>query len=167
MIYIGIDGGIAGALAMYNSETNDLETIPMPVVKVASAKGNKNQYDIPRIIEWLKQFQSTAKMIVLEKAQAFPGQGAVSMFSVGRAFGIIEGILATLGTPHAIVHPKTWQKKMYDGISHKGRDQSKQAGILVAQRLFPNHKFIVSDKATKIHDGMTDATMLAVYASKL
>ena len=59
-----------------------------------------------------------------------------------------------------------WQKKMFEGIAHE-KGQSKQASILVAQRLFPEVRFVSTLKATKIHDGMTDAALMAVYASKI
>lgn len=160
MIYLGIDNGIGGALAVYDSEANTMETFVMPVVKVQKAKGNKNEYNIPAIIEWFNQFNHSVKMVTLEKAQPFPGQGAVSMFSIGRGFGIMEGILAGMRFPYMVVHPKTWQKKMFEGVAHT---DTKQASILVAQRLFPGVKFIASDKATKLHNGMSDAALMAYY----
>lgn len=166
MIYLGIDNGIGGGLASYNSETNELEVIPMPIVSVAKAKGNKNEYNLQAIIEWLRKFQGI-KVAVLERAQAFPGQSVQSTFSFARTYGIMEGILATLGIPYRIVAPKSWQAKIFEGVPHKGRLQNKQASILVAQRLFPNTKFIASETARKIHDGMTDAALMAMYASQI
>ena len=158
-IFLGIDNGIGGALAVYDSEANTLEAFVMPTVKVQKAKGNKNEYNIPAIIEWFKS-KPAARMVTLEKAQPFPGQGAVSMFSIGRGFGIMEGILAGMSLPYMVVHPKTWQKKMFEGVAHT---DTKQASILVAQRLFPGVKFIASDKATKLHNGMSDAALMAYY----
>lgn len=103
-------------------------------------------------------------MVVLEKAQAFPGQGVVSMFSIGRGFGIMEGILASRKWPYTIVSPKTWQKRMFEGVAHA---DTKQASALVAQRLFPDTRFVATERSKKLHDGITDATMMAVYASRL
>ena len=159
MIYLGIDNGIGGALTAYNPETNEVTSIPMPVIKVQKAKGNKNEYDIPSIIQWFKNYQNI-RMVILEKAQPFPGQGSVSMFSIGRGFGIMEGIIASLGLPYTVVHPKTWQKKVFEGVAHT---DTKQASVLVAQRLFPGVKFVGSDRATKLHNGMTDASLMAYY----
>lgn len=164
MITVGIDNGISGGIAMFDVETNELQVMPMPVVKVAKAKGFKNEYNISVIIQMLKN--QRINLAVLEKAQAFPGQGSVSMFSVGRCFGIMEGILAGLGIPYMVVHPKSWQKRMFEGVPH-GTGQSKQASILVAQRLFPNTRFVTGEKSIKLHDGMSDAALMAVYASKL
>src|SRR3990167_413410 len=160
MIYLGIDNGIGGALAAYDSEANTLKACAMATIKVHKAKGNKNEYNIPALIEWFNQFRGITKMVTLEKAQPFPGQGAVSMFSIGRGYGIMEGILAGLGFPYMVVHPKTWQKKMFEGMPHQ---DTKQASVITAQRLFPGVHFIGSDKAIKLHNGMTDASLMAYY----
>lgn len=160
MIYLGIDNGIGGALAAYNEEGNILTAVAMPTIKVQKAKGNKNEYNIPALIEWFNQFRGMTKMVTLEKAQPFPGQGAVSMFSIGRGYGIMEGILAGLGLPYMVIHPKTWQKKMFEGMPH---NDTKQASVVTAQRLFPGVHFIGSDKSTKLHNGMTDAALMAYY----
>ena len=111
-------------------------------------------------MQWFNQFNQQVKMVILEKAQPFPGQGAVSMFSIGRGYGIMEGILAGLGLPYMVIHPKTWQKKMFEGMPHQ---DTKQASVLTACRLFPGAKFFGSDKSTKLHNGMTDAALMAYY----
>lgn len=160
MIYLGIDNGINGALAVYDSDTNEMKAFVMPIIKVQKAKGNKNEYNIPEIVQWFNQFNQQVKMVILEKAQPFPGQGAVSMFSIGRGYGIMEGILAGLGLPYMVIHPKTWQKKMFEGMPHQ---DTKQASVLTACRLFPGAKFFGSDKSTKLHNGMTDAALMAYY----
>lgn len=162
--YMGWDNGIAGGLSFYRPSTGELWVYPMPIITVKKLKGNKNMYDIPRIIELIR-FHDGICMAVLERAQAFPGSSVQATFSFARTFGIAEGILSALGIPYMIVSPQSWMAKMFEGISHK-KGESKQASVLVAQRLFPNTKFVPSDKAKKIHDGMTDATLMAVYASK-
>lgn len=164
MIFIGIDNGLAGGLAAYDRDTGELCVTAMPVIGVKTAKGNKNEYDIQAIIRWFDQLPRGPQMVVLEKAQAFPGQGVVSMFSVGRGFGIMEGILASRKWPYTIVSPKTWQKRMFEGVAHS---DTKQASALVAQRLFPDTRFVATERSKKLHDGITDATMMAVYASRL
>ena len=164
MIFIGIDNGLSGGLAAYNRDTGELRITAMPVIGVKTAKGNKNEYDIQAIIRWFDQLPNGPQMVALEKAQAFPGQGVVSMFSIGRGFGIMEGILASRKWPYTIVSPKTWQKRMFEGVAHS---DTKQASALVAQRLFPDTRFVATERSKKLHDGITDATMMAVYASRL
>lgn len=165
MIYLGIDNGMNGGLAFWDDSTGALSVMPMPVVKVPSKKGFKSEYNISTIIEILK-LSPNIKMAVLEKAQPYPGQGAVSNFTIGRSVGIMEGILSTMGIPYMLVHPKSWQKRMFEGVAHQ-KGQLKQTSILVAQRLFPTSRFIAGEKHVKLHDGMSDAALMAVYASKL
>lgn len=159
--FIGIDNGISGGIACYKPGTNNLVVVPMPIIRtqLKNKKGLKSEYDIPAVIGLLKQF-GRVNITILEKAQPFPGQGVVSQFSIGRSFGIMEGVLAALHLPYQIIHPKTWQKKMFEGIAH---DDTKQASILVAKRLFPDVIFRASDKAFKDHNGMTDAALMAYY----
>lgn len=163
MIYLGIDNGISGGLAFFNPSTLELNIYPMPVVAVKSAKGNKNEYNIPEIISIIKKYPQIG-LAVLEKAQAYPGQGSVSNFTVGRCFGLMEGILASLGIPYVVVHPKTWQKKAFEGLAHQ---DTKQASILVAQRLFPQTSFVATERSKKPHDGLTDAALMAYHASRM
>ena len=166
-IYMGWDNGIAGGLAFYKPEDleNPLAVYPMPIVTVKKAKGNKNEYNIPEIIRIINS-HGPIKLCVLERAQAFPGSAVQATFSFARTFGIAEGILSALGVPYRVIAPQSWMADMFRGIPHK-KGESKQASILVAQRLFPNARFIATDKATKIHDGMTDAALMAVYATKI
>lgn len=160
MIYIGIDNGVNGGLATYNEEGQILEVKPMPTIKVIGPKGNRNEYNIPEIVDWFNQFRGITKMVIVEKAQPFPGMGAHQTFVNARNFGIMEGIIATTKLPYMVVHPKTWQKRMFEGMP---KQDTKQASVATAIRLFPNNKFTATDKATKLHDGMTDASLMAYY----
>jgi len=159
MIYIGIDGGVNGGLAEYNSDTNKLTVQVMPVIRVESKNGKRSEYNIPEVRDWFRSYQNI-KMVILEKAQPFPGMPAHSTFMNGLNFGIMQGILTSLSIPYMIIHAKTWQKRMFEGMDHK---DTKQASKIKAQQLFPDAKFIAGDKATKLHDGMTDATLMAYY----
>lgn len=162
MLYLGIDNGIAGGLASYDADSGQLNVIAMPIVGVKTAKGNKNEYDIPAIIEWIRSMQDIGipKMVILEKAQAFPGQGVVSMFGIGQGYGLMKGIIAALGLPYMVVAPKTWQKEMFKGMPQQ---DTKQASVLTAQRLFPQTRFVGTERSKKLHNGMTDAALMAYY----
>ncbi len=161
--YLGIDNGVSGALAFYKPATLTLISVPMPTVKAKKGKGFKTEYDLPQILAIIRQFPHI-RFAVLEKAQAYPRQGSVSNFSIGKGYGLMEGMLASLGIPYQVVHPKTWQKKMFEGMPH---DDTKQASILTAQRLFPGVSFKASDKSTILHNGMTDAALMAHFGYTL
>lgn len=160
LTYIGIDNGISGALAFYKPAKQMLVTMPMPIIKAKSGKGFKSEYDIPQILSIIRNF-SFIRMAILEKAQSFPGQGVSSMFTIGKNFGIMLGILTALQLPHQIIHPRRWQKRMFEDIPHK---DTKAASILVASRLFPSHDFRATEKSKVLHHGCSDAALMAYYS---
>lgn len=164
-VFIGIDGGVNGGLAAYDGDSGGLTVTIMPTFRSLRGTTNRQEYDLPAILEWFRKVwfypQKTVGMVVLERAQAFTKQGVVSMFTTGRCFGMMEGMLVTLGLPYVVLAPKTWQKRMFEGLAH---DDTKQASKLVAQRMFPGQDFTRGGKATKLHDGMTDAALMAYYA---
>lgn len=167
MIFLGIDNGLNGGLASYDGNTGQINVTAMPIVTMVGAKGNKNEYDIPAIRQWImdlgvpvERAMDPVKMVILERAHAFPGMSAQSTFANGRNVGIMEGLLSALGLPYTIVHSKTWQKKFFEGISH---NDTKQASILVAKRTFPTVSFKPTEISKKDSDGMTDAVLMAYY----
>ena len=105
-------------------------------------------------INWFK----TYKICILEFAQAFPGQGAVSNFSTGNGFGVYKGVLTALQIPFEIVHPKKWQK-VYS-IAKKTKEQS----YAIASQLFPLVNFL--GKKGAIKDGRSDAILMAEYGRR-
>jgi hypothetical protein len=163
-VFIGIDGGVNGGLAAYDSDTAALEVVRMPTVTVLRGTTNRQEYDLPQILAWFRNVwfypQKTVGMVVLEKAQAFTKQGVVSMFTTGRCFGMMEGMLATLALPYTIIAPKTWQKRMFEGLA---QGDPKANSILVAKRTFPGQDFTRGGKSVKAQDGMTDAALMAYW----
>lgn len=157
-VFVGIDNGLDGAIS-FVSGTEVKYVIPMPVID-----GDKRQYDVPTISYILNDNKHDIKMVVLEKAQAMPGQGVTSMFSIGYGFGVMNALLTAHGIPYTVVTPQKWQKE----ILEKGNGKNtKQASYLACQRMFPGQSFLATPRSRKPHDGMTDATCMAVYAKRM
>jgi crossover junction endodeoxyribonuclease RuvC len=93
---------------------------------------------------------------LIEKVHAMPGQGVSSMFSFGRAAGIVEGVLAGLSVSFELIPPATWIKSMR---TFGGKDGSRQR----AQELFPDYAHLF---ARKKDDGRAEAALLACYAAE-
>jgi crossover junction endodeoxyribonuclease RuvC len=93
---------------------------------------------------------------LIEKVSAMPGNGVSSMFSFGRAAGIVEGVLAGLSVPFELIPPATWIKSMR---TFGGKDGSRQR----AQELFPDYAHLF---ARKKDDGRAEAALLACYAGE-
>jgi crossover junction endodeoxyribonuclease RuvC len=143
-VFIGIDPGKKGAVAVIGKMTGSVECLAMPP-------------DGHTLAEFLTQ--AAANMAFVEKAQAMPKQGVSSMFNYGTGYGRILGILETLKVPYHLVTPRTWQKKVIPGAK-KGK--AKEAALIRARQLFPDRTFIPKG-CRKPHDGMIDAALIAWY----
>lgn len=103
--------------------------------------------------------------IYLEKAQAMPGNGIVSMFNYGVHFGHIEGMLIGLQIPYELVPAHVWAKEMHAGASgSRPKERSKS----VVSRLFPdvNLKNPDNPKSRILHEGIVDALLIAEYGRR-
>lgn len=154
-LYAGIDNGLKGGIVFIDSRGAVKERHIMPVI--TSEKG-KTEYDVFLMVEAFKN--KNIELVALEKAQAYPGQGVTAMFSVGKGFGLWQGILTALGIPFVIVPPQTWQGHVLAGMD---RRDTKQASALFAQRMSPETNWRGTDRSKIIHDGLTDAFCLAHY----
>jgi len=154
---IGIDVGLHGAIASMTLSGEDVEVIDMPIYKVKRGKRKKNHYDISRIVRIL--IDKNPEFAVLEKQQAMPKQGIVSMFNIGYGFGLFEGILSALAIPYEVVHPKKWQKEF--GI-RKGN--TKVQSYEIASKLFPDVE--IKGKRGGMKDGRADALLIAEFGRR-
>ncbi len=108
-------------------------------------------------------------VVYIEKAQAFPKNGAVAMFNYGRDFGQILGVLISLHIKHYLIPPATWAKKMHVGVIRSL--PAKVKSLQAAKRLKPLETWreeigpwgISESKRKVAHDGFVDAYLLAEY----
>ncbi len=148
-IYIGIDPGLSGALAII-APGDHIFIHDTPIVK----SNGKSQYLIRNMVEIFESLHLTAGCCIgIEQVHAMPKQGVSSMFRMGEGLGIWKGIVAALGYSYEMITPKRWKKEMMQGM---GKD--KGASIIKAKQLFPN-----ADIHLKKHDGRAEALLLAYY----
>lgn len=161
MITIGIDPGLDGAVAVldYQDDRPGFDGSPIlydtPTLTVKGAKGNKREYNLHEMAQFLRQFTEVPSRVYLEKVHSMPGQGVRSMFSMGVGFGAWLGILAAFGYEYTLVTPQRWKGVLLDGMGH-----DKDAGRLRATQLFPA---VASLFARKKDDGRADAILIAAY----
>jgi hypothetical protein len=156
MEYIGIDGGLHGGLAALASSGEVLSCIAMPTQ--GTGKKGKAEYDLNEIAAWLARWDDPR--VFLERAQAFSRQGVVSCFTIGVSYGTMRGLLFALHIPCSIIHPITWQAKIFKGMP---KGDTKKASIATAKRLWPMVDFRATENSCKDHNGMTDAALIAEY----
>lgn len=168
MLYVGIDPGNEGFIAVLDAEGRHKATHEMPVIE-----GEKKVLpDVPAIKRILSDLAGEDDITVFVESQtARPaiftnsegnlqrGQGSASIFSTGRWQGVLEGVLS--GTyPVEFQTPGTWQKVMHEGAT--GND-TKAKSIQVAGRLFPLVDLRKNTRCRKPHDGKADALLMAEW----
>jgi len=152
-IYIGIDPGLSGAIAIiYPSQ---IEILPIPIAG--------KEIDVSAIVHWLRttQMDDFYPLAYIEKVSAFPGQGVSGMFKFGFVTGVLHGIFRTLEVPLYTVTPQAWKKEILAGT-----DKSKQAAIDYCLRAYPNVELFRTKKSRTYDSGMADALCIAEYCRR-
>lgn len=162
---VGIDPGSSGALCLLIPSTKQVlfnSTTEKPKV----------------LLEWFNQIQEefNLRIVMVEDVHAIQGAAAGSSFSFGWNVGIMNVIPLCAGASLDKVQPKAWQK--YIGVKPivrkkgapkpKAHIRTKQLKLEVAEiceRLYP--KTNIRGPKGGIKDGMSDALMIAHYASHI
>jgi crossover junction endodeoxyribonuclease RuvC len=154
MLIIGIDPGLSGAVALYNTETGALVVEDIPTLALTRGGKAKRDVNVPELARIIDAAQPDRAFI--EAVSSMPGQGVSSVFKFGEVLGIIRGCLAFV--PTASVPPAVWKRAM--GIpSGSGKDASRA----LATNLFPRHSSLF---ARVKDDGRAEAALLAVYGAR-
>lgn len=156
MRILGIDNGYDGALVCISGKS-----VAKTIMPAITVKDSKREYDVNAIVKFITL--AAPDHVFVERAQAMPGQGVSSMFSIGKGYGIMLGILAALQVQHTIVHPKTWQKTMFRDCP---KSDTKAMSAIVCKRLFPQFDWKASERCKNVHDGLTDAALIAEYGRR-
>lgn len=160
MISIGIDPGVTGAIVAIDSES--LEVLLCRDTPMITG-GEKREYDISTMAGILRSASlGRPTAVILEQVHTIPGQGVASMFSLGRGFGIWQGILGALELPYRTVWARAWTKAVLNGIPGTGKGRS----MLFASRTFPRLE-LVPDGCRRPRDGRADAACLAYYGARV
>lgn len=155
MIFIGIDPGLSGGVAV-------IGPISVSACKTPVIEGEKRSMNLPACSKLLEEAKASGPVFaVIEKVGAMPGQGVTSMFTFGKGYGAWLGLLAAHGIAFQEVHPKTWKKAMLESV---GKD--KGASISRATSLFPGLQLVPEGCRTP-HDGMAEAALLAEYGRRM
>ena len=145
MIWIGIDPGAKGALALIGS-TGEPEIIP---------------FDQRLYIERLKALKETGEKCVccIEAVHSITGQGIASSFKFGVSYGWLLGMLDSIGIPYQPITPQKWKKEF-------GLTSDKAQSVEVCKRLFPEVNLKRTERSKKDDDNMAEACLLALYAKR-
>ena len=150
MILMSIDPGLSGAIAVFIDDVL-IDIVDTPTHELTRNNKTKRQISASALAGIFTQHHPDH--VVVEKVTAMPGNGATSMFSFGRSFGLIEGIVGAYEIPATYVMPSVWTK----GI---GRGLGKDASRARACELYPSHQ---KSFARVKDDGRADAVLIGAW----
>ena len=150
MIVMSIDPGLSGAIAVFIDDVL-IDIVDTPTHELTRNNKTKRQISASALAGIFTQHRPDH--VVVEKVTAMPGNGATSMFSFGRSFGLIEGIVGAFEIPATYVMPSVWTK----GI---GRGLGKDASRARACELYP---FYQKSFARVKDDGRADAVLIGAW----
>ena len=142
MIYLGIDPGKTGAIAVHWNDG-----LPQKVILLRNTPA-----DVIRELIDEADIGYVEATAVIEKVHSSPQMGVKSAFTFGQSYGWLLGVLDALRIPYEFVTPQRWQKAM-GCLTGGDKNVSKAA----AQRLWPN---------LKITHANADALLIAEYCRR-
>lgn len=145
MIYIGIDPGKSGAMAVIDSDSNIIALTPF------------DEEEYRRVLTNLPLGDNA--ICCLEKVGAMPKQGVSSTFSFGENYGFIQGMLFAFYIPYQLVTPRKWKSAF-------SLNAEKADSIRVCKQLFPSANLKRTERCKTDHDGLAESLLLSLYAKR-
>ena len=145
---IGVDPGKSGAIAAIYPD-GGVEAWKMPETERDTSDIFEELINKALLEGWVVE-------LYLEKVHAMPGQGVTSVFSFGKNYGFLRGLIVSHKIPLIDVTPQKWQKAL--GVTKsetKTKHKNKLKGM--AQQLYPQLKITLAT---------ADALLIANYGSK-
>jgi crossover junction endodeoxyribonuclease RuvC len=145
---LGIDPGKTGGLAILDAFGAVVSVHPMPM--------QAKEFDVEAIFQIIQALPQGSR-VVMERVNAFPGQGVSSVWSFAYGVGMIHGLIRASQVPLDLVSPVTWQK-----VSSGPTGGDKSITAAWCARTFPGAP-IVPKGCRKPHEGICDALGIAWF----
>lgn len=163
--YIGIDPGLNGGICVIENG-RILDKIEMPNI-------HGKDIDYCELFDFLEKHSKGITYCVIEKVHGMAHWGIKNNFNFGGYFEATKAIVKILQIPFTEVSSKKWQKPMFEGVrrvvAKDGKLDTKKTADIAVKKIFPSEDFRHSNataRAKKSHDGIVDATLIALYASR-
>ena len=168
MYNLGIDFGKQGGFALLKDE-HIVQKWIMPLTE----DNDINPIGVQKIIEEIKE-QSTDVKVYGEKLHALFNSSAKSTFSFGQAYGTVIGVIESHLAPVKLVRAVDWQKRIFkdQDVAEVKKKNSKRRDTKImalhsALKLWPDEVWTQSPRHRKLHDGMIDACLIALYGKRI
>jgi crossover junction endodeoxyribonuclease RuvC len=152
---VGVDPGLSGALFFLDPDHPSTgEAVDLPVHILTRGGKKKRDLDIAGLSGILATRRLTHAFI--EQVSSMPGQGVSGVFAFGKCYGVILGVIASLGIPSTLVPPVRWKRTLH---VPKAKDGARAR----ASQLLPE---AASQWPRAGHHGRAEAALLALYGAR-
>ena len=155
MLYIGIDIGITGAVAVLTPKGELCEVFDLPTCE---GRGKRTRtIDTVKLFDRLSPFQRDCGLhVAYEDIHAMPN-GSIASFSLGHSLACVENVLSVLGCNSInCVDPADW--KNHFGLLRKGKFSS----LELSRRMYPD-----APLSRKKDHNRAEALLLATYGLRI
>jgi hypothetical protein len=182
VIFVGIDPGLKGAIAIIDTHLNTTCFHNIPLTEEKRSGKKKNRLDRKALARLIYTLCKDCKVVVcIEDIWGFGVQhksknvstepqvqtGATSHFNFARDYGALlsvfdcldamKEVLSIMGFDFSVVSPQRWQKKV-------GKSGGKKSSIELAQELYPKAQ-LIPPRCRVPSDGRAEALLIAHYAA--
>lgn len=154
-LFIGVDPGLHGAIAVYNAAHDKLDVEDVPVHELTVNGKKRLQMDKHKLRDIFSIRGSGCRAFV-EDVHSMPKQGVASSFKFGFVAGCIQQAVVDAGFELVLVPPQVWKRRF-------NLTADKDASRARASELLPAHAHLWP---LKKHDGRAEAALLALYGHR-
>lgn len=163
MLICGIDSGLSGALALYDTDTHGVVVYDMPVFVVLRGKTKRHDLNGHALFRILSDprpghaFIELPQVIPTRSSKAGSrGTSAYGALRSGICYGEIRGILIGCGIPITEVQPQAWKKALAVPADKEGARKRASDLLPNSAHIWPLHK----------HADRAEASLIALYGFK-
>lgn len=156
LLYVGVDPGVYGAIAVIDKERRVLLLTDLPNVKVLKAPKKKlwknsktgetrtvvsrsrTEMDFQGLSELMGRVVDLPgqKHVLIERVSAMVGDSGIAAFTFGGAFWALQQAMTDFNLTYGLVGAKEWQKHCL-GVPEKDREARRNQYLERARVLFP------------------------------
>ena len=161
MIYLGIDNGVTGGIAVLSPLGQIIDAFVMPVHRVRG-----NEIDAQRLVSGIRDAVHNCEFVAVVEECPEHSKQKSTMRSMATSYGIICGAISAAFPSMRLVrvrsgNPKdSWQRAMLNTV----KGNTKPAALAKARSLWPSESWLATPRSSTPHSGLIDAALIAEYA---
>ena len=152
---VGIDNGVSGGVTILSDYGDHIRSFTMPIQR--ARKGN--EIDVVELWDSIMNTGEQPDRFTFAVEEPGGSKSSKAATSMAGSFHAIRAMLELKGCRWHRVTPQEWQKAMIPGA----KGDTKPRALAKARQLWPNEKWLATDRCRTPHDGMIDAALIAEY----